>query len=107
MLSYFLHNTNHCYLKHLKRSEPSLYGWLNKQILGNLWAILQQFYFDKQSRKIFQAFQKLKILIFLLSIGVLPMLSYYLKPLLKLAWNWLYCQTSVCVYMLLLREIFR
>ena len=64
MLSYFLHNTNHCYLKHLKRSEPSLYGWLNKQILGNLWAILQQFYFDKQSRKIFQAFQKLKILIF-------------------------------------------
>ena len=41
---------------HSKRGEPNLYGWSDKQILGNVSAILQYFYFDQQSEKILQAF---------------------------------------------------
>ena len=44
-----------------KRDGPSLHGWPNKQILGNTSATLQHFYFDQQSEKILQAFQKLQI----------------------------------------------
>ena len=64
MLSYFLYNSNHCYLIHLKRGEPSLHGWPNKQILGNTSATFQHFSFDQQSEKILQAFQKFEILNF-------------------------------------------
>ena len=32
-----------------KRGEPSLHGWLDKQISGNVSATLQHFYFDQQS----------------------------------------------------------
>ena len=44
---------------HLKKTEPSLHGWSNKQISGNVSATLQHFYFDQQSEKILQAFQNL------------------------------------------------
>ena len=57
MLSYFL------YMMHSKRVEPSLQGWPDKQILGNVSATLKHFYFDEQSEKI-QAFQKLELLNF-------------------------------------------
>ena len=46
---------------------------------------MQHSYFDQQSEKILQAFQKLELLKFLLLIGVLLMLSYFLKPLLNQA----------------------
>ena len=75
---------------HSKRGEPSLHGWPDKQISGNVSATLQHFYFDQQSEKILQAFQKLELLIFLL-IGVLLMLSYFSKHLLNRAW-WLMIQ---------------
>ena len=44
-----------------KRGEPSLHGWLDKQISG-VSATLQHFYFDQQIEKILQAFQKLELL---------------------------------------------
>ena len=69
---------------HSKRGEPSLHDWPDKQISGNVSATLQHFYFDQQSEKILQAFQKLELLIFLL-IGVLLMLSYFSKHLLNRA----------------------
>ena len=50
---------SHCYLMHSKKGKPSLHGWLDKQILGNVLAPIQHFYFDQQSEKILQAFQKL------------------------------------------------
>ena len=49
---------------HSKRGEPSLHGWSDKQTSGNVSANLQYFYFDQQSEKILQAFQKLELLIF-------------------------------------------
>ena len=49
---------------HSKRGEPSLHGWPDKQISGNVSAALQHFYFDQQSEKIHQAFQKLELLNF-------------------------------------------
>ena len=33
---------------HSKWDEPSLHGWSDKQILGNVLATLQYFYFDQQ-----------------------------------------------------------
>ena len=75
-----------------KRDEPSLHGWPDKQISGNVSATLQHFYFDQQSEKILQAFQKLEILIFLL-IEVLLMLSYSPKHLLNRTW-WLMIQSD-------------
>ena len=77
---------------HSKRGEPSLHGWPDKQISGNVSATLQHFYFDQQSEKILQAFQKLELLIFLL-IGVLLMLSYFSKHLLNREW-WLMIQSD-------------
>ena len=41
------------------KKEPSLHGWPDKQILGNVSAPIQHFYFDQQSEKILQPFQKL------------------------------------------------
>ena len=49
---------------HSKRGEPSLHGGPDKQTSGNVSATLQHFYFDQQSEKILQAFQKLELLIF-------------------------------------------
>ena len=49
---------------HSKRGEPSLHGWPEKQISGNVSATLQGFYFDQQNEKILQAFQNLERLIF-------------------------------------------
>ena len=46
---------------HSKRGEPSLHGWPDKQISGNVSATLQHFYFDQQSEKILQAFQELEL----------------------------------------------
>ena len=77
---------------HWKRGESSLHGWLDKQILGNISAILQHFYFDQQSEKVIQAFQKLELFNFFL-IEVLLMLSYFLKLLLNWAW-WLMIQSD-------------
>ena len=48
---------------HSKRGEPSLHGWPDKQISGNASAALQHFYFDQQSEKILQAFQKVEFFI--------------------------------------------
>ena len=79
-----------------RRGEPSLHGWPEKQIPGNVPAALQYFYFDQQSEKILQAFQKLELLEFFLLIGVLLMLSYFLKHLLNQAW-WLMIQSGLCV----------
>ena len=52
MLSYFLYNS---------WTEPSLHGWPDKQISRNVSATLQHFYFDQQSEKILQVFQKLEL----------------------------------------------
>ena len=41
---------------HSRRGEPWLNGGPDKQILGNVSATLQHFYFDQQSEKIPQAF---------------------------------------------------
>ena len=41
---------------HSKMGEPSLHGWPDKHILGNVLATLQHFDFDQQSEKILQAF---------------------------------------------------
>ena len=46
---------------HSKRGGPSLHGWPEKQISGNVSTTLQHFYFDQQSEKILQAFQKLRL----------------------------------------------
>ena len=67
---------------HSKRSEPSLHGWPDKQIPGNVSATLQHIYFDQQSEKALQAFQKLELFNFFL-IRVLLMLSYFLENLLN------------------------
>ena len=48
---------------HSKKGEPSLHGWPDKQISGNISATLQHFYFVQHHEKILQAFQKLEILI--------------------------------------------
>ena len=84
MLSYFLYNS---------WTEPSLHGWPDKQISGNVSATLQYFYFDQQSEKILQAFQKLKRFKSFLLIEVLLLLSYFLKHLLNRAW-WLKIQSE-------------
>ena len=63
-----------------KRDEPSLHAWQDQLISGNVSATLEHFYFDYQSEKILQAFQKIQVFIFLL-IGVLLMLSYFLMAL--------------------------
>ena len=78
---------------HSKRGEPSLHGWPDKQISGNVSATLQYFYFDQQSEKILQAFQKLKRFKSFLLSGVLLLLSYFLKHLLNRAW-WLKIQSE-------------
>ena len=62
---------------HSKRSETSLHGWSDKQILGKVSATLQYFYFDQQSEKILQAFQKLDSSIFFTDASLF-------KPLLNL-----------------------
>ena len=41
---------------HLKMRELSLDGWSDKQILGNVLATFQYFYFDQQIEKIPLAF---------------------------------------------------
>ena len=41
---------------HSKMDEPSLHDRPNKQILYNVSATLQHFYFGQQSEKILQAF---------------------------------------------------
>ena len=46
---------------HSKRGEPNLHGGPDKQTSGNVSATLQHFYFDQQSEKILQAFQKLEL----------------------------------------------
>ena len=78
---------------HSKRGEPSLHGWPDKQISDNVSATLQYFYFDQQSEKILQAFQKLKRFKSFLLIEVLLLLSYFLKHLLNRAW-WLKIQSE-------------
>ena len=44
--------THHCYLMYSKRGEPSLHGWPEKKILGNVSATLPHFYFDQRTEKI-------------------------------------------------------
>ena len=46
---------------HSKSGEPSLHGWPDKPISSNVSATLQHFYFDQQSDKILQAFQKIEL----------------------------------------------
>ena len=67
---------------HSKRGEPSLHGWPDKQISGNVSATLQYFYFDQQSEKFIQAFQKLQLLVFFVDWNITD--PYFLKSLL----NW-------------------
>ena len=89
-----------------KRGEPSLHGWPDKQISGNVSATLHHFYFDQQSEKILQAFQKLELFNFFFYWSITDAKLFFEAP----------TQTGmmiddrvrlVCVYMLLLREIFR
>ena len=60
ILSYFLSNSS-LLLDAFKKGEPCLHGWPDKQISGNVSTILQHFYFDEQSEKILEAFQKLEL----------------------------------------------
>ena len=91
---------------HSKRGEPSLHGWPDKQISGNVSATLQHFYFDQQSEKILQAFQKIEIFIFFVDWRIADAKLFFEAP------NQQDIMTDdmvrlVFVYMLLLREIFR
>ena len=81
---------------HSKRGEPSLHGWPDKQISGNVSATLQHFYFDQQSEKILQAFQQLELLIFFVDWSITDAKLFFEAT-----------TQLVCVYMLLLREVFR
>ena len=99
---------------HSKRGEPSLHDWPDKQILGNVSATLkhfnvsaslQHFYFDQQSAKILQAFQKLELFNFFLLTGVLLMLFFEAPTQLGMMFD--DTVRLVCLYMLLLREIFK
>ena len=65
---------------HPKRGEPSLHGWLDKQISGNVSATLQHFYFDQQSEKILQAFQKLELLIFFVDWSITDAKLFFEAP---------------------------
>ena len=59
-LSYFLYNSI-IVTWSIQKGEPSLHGWPDKQISGNVSATLQHFYFDQQSEKILQVFQKIEL----------------------------------------------
>ena len=88
---------------HSKRGEPSLHGW---QISGNVSATLQHFYFDQQSEKILQAFQKLELLFFFVDWSITDAKLFFEAP----TQPGMMIDDTVrlmCVYMLSLREIFR
>ena len=63
-----------------KRGEPSLHGWLDKQISGNVSATLQHFYFDQQSEKILQAFQKVELLKFFVDWSITDAKLFFEAP---------------------------
>ena len=65
---------------HSKRGEPSLHGWPDKQISGNVSAALQHFYFDQQSETILQAFQKLELLIFFVDWSITDAKLFFEAP---------------------------
>ena len=90
---------------HWKRGEPSLHGWLDKQILGNISAILQHFYFDQQSEKVIQAFQKLQLFNFFFDWSITNAKLFFEAPT-QLGMMIDDTVRLVFVYMFLLREIF-
>ena len=65
---------------HSKRGEASLHGWLDKQSSGNVSATLQHFYFDQQSEKILQAFQKLELLNFFVDWSITDAKLFFEAP---------------------------
>ena len=65
---------------HSKRCGPSLHGWPEKQISGNVSATLQHFYLDQQSEKILQAFQKLKVLNFFVDWSIIDAKLFFEVP---------------------------
>ena len=69
---------------------------------------MQHFYFDQQSEKILQAFQEIELFNFFLLIGVsiTDGKLFFEAPI---QWGMMIDDTVsvLCVYMLLLREIFR
>ena len=66
---------------HCKRGEPSLHGWPDKQISGNVSpATLQFFYFDQQSEKILQAFQKIELFFFVVDWGIADVKLFFEAP---------------------------
>ena len=65
---------------HSKRSEPSLHGWPDKQIPGNVSATLQHIYFDQQSEKALQAFQKLELFNFFFDSSITDAKLFFGKP---------------------------
>ena len=51
-----------------------------KKISGNVSATLQHFYFDQQSEKILQAFQKLELLIFFVDWSITDAKLFFEAP---------------------------
>ena len=90
---------------HSKRGEPSLHVWLDKQILG-IVSSSKHFYFDHQSEKILQAFQKLELFKIFVGWSITDAKLFFEAPTQP---GMMIDDTIrlVCVYMLLLREIFR
>ena len=65
---------------HSKRGEPSLHGGPDKQTSGNVSATLQHFYFDQQSEKILQAFQKVELLKFFVDWSITDAKLFFEAP---------------------------
>ena len=89
---------------HSKRGEPSLHGWPDKQISGNVSATLQHFYFDQQSEKILQAFQKVDFLKFFVYLSITDAKLFFEAPTQPGHDDWWYSQTSVCVHVIVERN---
>ena len=85
---------------HSKRREPSLHDWPDKQILGNVSATLQHFYFDQQSEKFIQAFQKVQLFNFFVDWSITDAKLFFEASTQLGNDDWWYSQTSVCVHVI-------
>ena len=91
---------------HSKRDEPNLHVWPDKQTLGNVLATLQCFYFDQHSGKILQAYQKSEFFFFFVDWNIADACLLFEAPT-QLGMMIDDTVRLVCVFMLLLTEIFR
>ena len=91
---------------HSKRCELSSHGWPDKQIECNVSSTLQLFYFDQQIEKILQAFQKSELFNFFVD-WIITDAKLFFEALTQPGTIIDDPVRLVCVYMLLLTELFR